>query len=204
MKWNIKIYTCKCHWKKKTQSTIKSLLRCAIYFTDKDTATISMPWSVLYFSFVVCGYVDIFSVFFPTFNSIVWLILMVSIFDIVLILLLLCSLLSAFSSPTPYLPFLHPILNCVVLCVSLLCVFFVFCVCWPVVFSFFLVPTLLLLVAPQAVDTGRAGRGLFCSSHQYIPTSLPPAFLASNTGTGWKCNAEIDRRSVGLWLGYYL
>lgn len=163
-----------------------------------------MPWSVLYFSFVLCGYVDIFSVF-PTFNSIVWLILMVSIFDIVLTLLLLCSLLSAFSFPTPSLPFLHPILNCcVLLCVSLLCVSFVFCVYWPVVFSFFLVPTLLLLVAPPAVDTGRAGRGLFCSSHQFIPISLPPAFLASNIGTCWKCNAEMDRCSTGLWQRHHL
>lgn len=187
---------------------IKSLLRHAIYLTDKDNATIDMPWPVLYFSFVLCGYVDIFSVclfvFFSTFNSIVWLILMVSIFDIVLILWLLCSLLSAFSSLSPFLPFLHPILNCCVFCMSLLCVSFVFPVYWPVVFSFFLVPTLLLLVAPQAVDTGWAGRGLFCSSHQCIPTSLPPTFLASNMGTGWKCSAEIDRCFVDLWMRYHL
>lgn len=124
---------------------------------------------------------------------------MVSTFDIVLILFLLCSLLSAFFR-TPSSPSLHPCLITALfsVCLSCLCPSCLLAC----IFSFFLVPTLLLLVAPQAVDTGRAGRGLFCSSQQHTLTSYhsPPAIPASSTETSWKCSEEIDRWSVGLWL----
>lgn len=122
LNWAVEIYSLKCHWKERTKSTLKSLLRCTIYllikvlwqFTCHGLSSISLLCSVdMLTSF---QFFSIFNSIVVNFNGLhIW-----HCFDPVFTLFPAFCIL-----PYPILPFSSPMLNyCIVLCVSLLFVSF--------------------------------------------------------------------------------